>query len=108
MYVIPASSAITPLSYRFFVWVQSVAKRFSFVMLRGFVKLKKFKKSEKNSEVGGWVKPQLGFQFFFVNDVLILHYYNDGLISTSNIDKKTNKQRKIYLLLQSLTNSHKS
>ena len=29
--------------------------------LRGFVKLKQFQKSEKNSEVGGWVKPQLGF-----------------------------------------------
>ena len=29
---------------------------------RGFVKLKIFKKSEKNSEAGGWVKPQF---FFF-------------------------------------------
>ena len=29
--------------------------------LRGFVKLKKNKKSEKNSDVGEWVKPQLGF-----------------------------------------------
>ena len=28
---------------------------------RGFVKLKKSQKSVKNSEVGGWVKPQLGF-----------------------------------------------
>ena len=28
--------------------------------LRGFVKLKKIHKSEKNSEVGGWVRPQLG------------------------------------------------
>ena len=25
--------------------------------------LEKFQKSEKNSEVGGWVKPQLGFLF---------------------------------------------
>ena len=33
-------------------------------MIRGFVKLKKIQKSEKNSEVGGWVKPQLGFLFF--------------------------------------------
>ena len=33
-------------------------------MLSGFVKLKKFQKSEKNSEVGGWVKPQLGLLFF--------------------------------------------
>ena len=32
--------------------------------IRGFVKLKKFQKSEKNPEVGGWVKPQLGFNFF--------------------------------------------
>ena len=32
---------------------------------RGFVKLKKIKKSEKNS--GGWVKPQLGF-FFLGNN----------------------------------------
>ena len=31
----------------------------------GFVKLKKIQKSEKNSEVGGWVKPQLGFLFFW-------------------------------------------
>ena len=30
-------------------------------ILRGFVKLKNSKKTEKNSEVGGWVKPQLGF-----------------------------------------------
>ena len=29
----------------------------------GFVKLKKIQKSEKNSEVGGWVKPQLGLNF---------------------------------------------
>ena len=31
---------------------------------RGVVKLNFFQKSEKNSEVGGWVKPQLGFLFF--------------------------------------------
>ena len=44
------------------------------LFLRGFVKLKKFRKSEKNSEMGGWVKPQLiilflilcYFVFFFV------------------------------------------
>ena len=29
--------------------------------LRGFVKLKTIQKSEKNSEVGGWVKPQIKF-----------------------------------------------
>ena len=33
-------------------------------MLRDFVKLNKIKKSEKNAEVGGWVKHQLGFFFF--------------------------------------------
>ena len=32
-------------------------------VFRCFVKLKNFQKSEKNSEVGGWVKPQLGFLF---------------------------------------------
>ena len=34
------------------------------VLVRGFIKLKKIKNSEKNLEVGGWVKPQLGFSFF--------------------------------------------
>ena len=33
--------------------------------LRGFVKLKNMQKSEKNSEVGGWVKPQVRFVFFW-------------------------------------------
>ena len=32
--------------------------------VRGFVELKKIQKSEKNSEVGGWLKPQLGFFFW--------------------------------------------
>ena len=42
-------------------------------IIRGFVKFKKSKKSEKNSEVGGWVKPQFFgemfgfFVFFFVS-----------------------------------------
>ena len=31
---------------------------------KGFCQVKKIQKSEKNSEVGGWVKPQLGFFFF--------------------------------------------
>ena len=31
--------------------------------LRDFVKLKKIQQSEKNSEVGGWVQPQLKFCF---------------------------------------------
>ena len=30
----------------------------------GFCHVKKIKKSEKNSEMGRWVKPQLGFVFF--------------------------------------------
>ena len=34
-------------------------------LLRGFVKLKKIQKSEKNSEVGGCIKPQLGLLFFW-------------------------------------------
>ena len=51
------------------------------IWLRGFVKLKKFQKSEKNSKVSGWVKPQLGFFFFlemlcfFVSFVLFLLFY---------------------------------
>ena len=40
--------------------------------VKGFVKLNKFQKSEKNSEVGGWVKPQLGFLFFFGNSVFFV------------------------------------
>ena len=39
--------------------------------LRSFVKLKKIKKSEKNSKVGGWVKPQLESFFFFWNVVFL-------------------------------------
>ena len=35
--------------------------------MSGFCQVKKIQKSEKNSEVGGWVKPQLGFAFFFEN-----------------------------------------
>ena len=31
--------------------------------------LKQIPKSEKNSEMGGWVKPRLGFLFFFGNIV---------------------------------------
>ena len=43
----------------------------------GFVKLKKIQKSEKNSKVGGWVKPKLEFLFsggifFFFFFVLFL------------------------------------
>ena len=38
--------------------------------VRGFVKLKKIQKSLKNSEVGGWVKPQLESVFLGGNFVL--------------------------------------
>ena len=41
--------------------------------LRGFVKLKKIQKSEKNSEVGGWLKPQLGLLFF--SEILCFFYF---------------------------------
>ena len=33
--------------------------------MRVFVKFKQIQKSEKNTEVGGWVKPQLGILFFW-------------------------------------------
>ena len=39
-------------------------------LLRGFVKLEKFKKSEKNLEVGRWVKTELGF--FVLGNVMFL------------------------------------
>ena len=35
-------------------------------MAQGFCQVKKIQKSEKNSEVGGWVKPQLGFFIFIL------------------------------------------
>ena len=44
-------------------------------MLGDFVKYKKIKKSEKNSEVGGWVKPQLGFGFFYGNFVFFVLFF---------------------------------
>ena len=34
------------------------------LLIWGFCKVKKIQKSEKNSDVGGWVEPQLGFRFF--------------------------------------------
>ena len=36
-------------------------------MTKGFCQVKQIPKAEKNSEVGGWVKPQLGFLFFWTN-----------------------------------------
>ena len=48
----------------------TILRRFSWPSLAymctqfsGFVKLKKIQKSEKNSKVGGWVKPKLEFLF---------------------------------------------
>ena len=41
------------------------------IIKRGFVKLSFVKlKNAKNSEVGGWVKPQLRFFFFFSGGIL--------------------------------------
>ena len=37
---------------------------------KGFCQIEKIQKSEKNSEVGGWVQPQLGFLFFGGNFVV--------------------------------------
>ena len=59
--------------------------------VRGFVKLKKIQKSEKNSEVGAWVKPQLGFLFFlkycvFCDIFFVVH------VSKKKIIEKTPKQ----------------
>ena len=45
------------------------------LLIRGFVKLKKFQKSEKNSEVGGWVKPQLGSPFFWGMLCFLCRFY---------------------------------
>ena len=44
---------------------QNIADRNS-ALARGFVKLKKIQKSEKNSEVGGWVMPKHGFFVCFL------------------------------------------
>ena len=56
-------------------------------MLRGFVKLKKFQKSVKNTEVGRWVKPQLGF-FFFLNFCVFFVFF--VLFSCFKMLKKKN------------------
>ena len=44
---------------------------------------KKIKKSEKNSEVGGWVKPQFGFFFFGLVVVVFFAVY----VSKKNNEK---------------------
>ena len=46
-----------------FKWLKIKISYLSAPRVKGLVKLKKIKKSYKNSEVGGWVKPQLGFFF---------------------------------------------
>ena len=43
-------------------------------MTRGFCQVKKIQKSEKNSEVVGWVNPQLGFFDFFGKFVLFCDF----------------------------------
>ena len=43
--------------------------------LKGFFQVKKIKKSEKNSEVGVWVKPKLGFVFFWQFGVFLCCYF---------------------------------
>ena len=48
---------------------------YKYFVFMGFVKLKKFQKSEKNWEVGGWVKPQVGFLIFFGNSVFLCVFF---------------------------------
>ena len=48
-------------------------------IFRGFVKLKKIQKSEKNSEVGRWVKPELGFGFFLLLYMFKKNGYGGGV-----------------------------
>ena len=43
--------------------------------VRCLIKFKKIQKSEKNSEVGGWVQPQLGFRFFLKFCVFVCVFY---------------------------------
>ena len=54
--------------------------------VRGFVKLKKKPKSEKNLEVGGWVRPQLGFLFF--GDILCFFVWFYVVFMFPNVSKK--------------------
>ena len=54
--------------------------------LRDFVKFKKIQKSEKNSEVGGWVRPQLGrFLIFWGNIVFFVLFFVAVHVSKKNI-----------------------
>ena len=46
----------------------------SSVIVKGFCRVKKIQLSEKSSEVGGWVKPQLGF-FLGGNFVFFVLYF---------------------------------
>ena len=44
------------------------------IPVQEFCQVKKIKKSEKNSDVGGWVNPQLGF--LFSGDFLLLSCFH--------------------------------
>ena len=61
------------------------------LQFRGYIKLNKFQKSEKNSEMGGWVKPQVGFSFFFGN-VLFLCVFFVILLFVVHVSKKNIKK----------------
>ena len=43
--------------------------------IKGFFKLKKIKKSEKNSKVGGWVGSSPYSDFFFLGNVFFLCFF---------------------------------
>ena len=57
------------------------------IVLRGFVKLIFFFKSDRNSEVGGWVKPQLGFLFF--GEILCGFFF---VVNVSKINTKLDRR----------------
>ena len=63
-----------------------------FEINRGFVKLKKIQKSEKNSEVAGWVKPQLKFTFFL--EILRFFVFFVLLFVIVHVSKKNEKMDK--------------
>ena len=43
---------------------------------KGSCQVKKIKKSEKKSEVGGWVKPQLGYFLCFFFSVFCVYFFS--------------------------------
>ena len=73
-------------SYQFMAFVSGIPKQTG--SLRGSVKLKKIQKSEKDSEVGGWIKHQLGFFFFF--EMLYFFVFFCVVFMFSNVSKKKN------------------